>query len=113
MAISSPLVRALLFFFATAAASSAYLTVGENFPLEVRASAIAWFYAIGTGLGGIAGPVVFGHLIASGSRADVFVGYALGGGLMVAAAIVAAFLSVNAEPRSLESVAAPLALRDP
>src|SRR6185437_2776966 len=100
-----------VFFFASAAASSAYLTVGENFPLEVRASAIAWFYAIGTGLGGIAGPVVFGYLIASGSRADVFVGYALGGGLMLAAAIVAAFLAVDAERRSLESVATPLALR--
>ncbi len=67
-----------MFFFASAAASSAYLTVGESFPLEVRASAIAWFYAAGTALGGIAGPVVFGHLIATGERTDVFVGYALG-----------------------------------
>jgi MFS family permease len=102
-----------VFFFASAAASSAYLTVGECFPLEVRASAIAWFYAVGTALGGIAGPVVFGRLIATGERADVFVGYALGGGLMLAAAVVAAFLAVDAECRSLESVAAPLALRDP
>jgi hypothetical protein len=75
-------------------------------------SAIAWFYAAGTALGGIAGPVVFGRLIATGERADVFVGYALGGSLMLAAAAVAAFLAVDAECRSLESVAAPLALRD-
>ena len=111
--LTQTLAWSVVFFFASAAASSAYLTVGENFPLEVRASAIAWFYALGTGLGGIAGPVVFGHLIASGARTDVFVGYALGGGLMLAAALVAAFLTVDAERRSLESVAAPLALRDP
>jgi MFS family permease len=107
------LAWSVVFFFASAAASSAYLTAGENFPLEVRASAIAWFYAVGTGLGGIAGPVLFGYLIARGTRADVFVGYALGGGLMLAAALVAAFLAVNAERRPLESVAAPLAMRDP
>jgi MFS family permease len=99
-----------VFFFASAAASSAYLTVGECFPLEVRASAIAWFYAVGTGLGGAAGPVVFGHLIASGARADVFVGYAIGGGLMLAAAAVAFAFAVDAERRSLEAVAPPLAL---
>jgi MFS family permease len=101
-----------VFFVASAAASSAYLTVGECFPLEVRARAIAWFYAIGTALGGIAGPVVFGHLIASGARGDVFVGYAVGGGLMLAAACVAAVFCVPAERCSLESVAAPLALRE-
>lgn len=100
-----------VFFFASAAASSAYLTVGECFPLEVRASAIAWFYAVGTGLGGAAGPVVFGHLIASGARADVFVGYVIGGGLMLAAAAVAFAFAVDAERRSLEAVAPPLALR--
>jgi MFS family permease len=110
--LSQTVAWSIVFFFASAAASSAYLTVGECFPLEVRASAIAWFYAAGTALGGIAGPVVFGRLIATGERADVFVGYALGGGLMLAAAAVAAFLAVDAERRSLESVAAPLALRD-
>jgi len=104
------LAWSVVFFFASAAASSAYLTVGEIFPLEVRASAIAWFYAIGTALGGIAGPIVFGHLIASGQREEVFTGYALGGGLMIAAAVVAIFFAVDAERRSLESVAAPLAL---
>jgi MFS family permease len=102
------LAWSFVFFFASAAASSAYLTVGECFPLEVRASAIAWFYAIGTAMGGIAGPIVFGHLIASGERGEVFMGYALGGGLMLAAAVVALFLAVDAERRSLEAVAAPL-----
>jgi MFS family permease len=106
------LAWSVVFFFASAAASSAYLTVGELFPLEVRASAIAWFYAIGTALGGIAGPIVFGHLIASGQRDEVFMGYALGGGLMLAAAVVAVFLAVDAERRSLESVTAPLALHE-
>ena len=110
-AFGQTLAWSTVFFFASAAASSAYLTVGECFPLEVRASAIAWFYAIGTGLGGAAGPVVFGHLIASGSRADVFVGYAIGGGLMLAAAVVAFAFAVDAERRSLEAVAPPLALR--
>jgi hypothetical protein len=76
----------------------------------VRASAIAWFYAIGTALGGIAGPIVFGNLIASGERGEVFTGYALGGGLMLAASMVAVFCAVDAERRSLEAVAAPLAL---
>ena len=106
------LAWSIVFFFASAAASSAYLTVGENFPLEVRASAIAWFYAIGTALGGIAGPIVFGRLIATGARGEVFTGYALGGALMLAAALVAAFLAVDAERRSLETVAAPFALCD-
>ncbi len=105
------LAWSVVFFFASAAASSAYLTVGESFPLEVRASAIAWFYALGTGLGGVAGPIVFGHLIEGGSRSEVFAGYALAGGLMLAAALVAAVLAVDAERRSLESVAAPLAAR--
>ena len=76
-ALSQTLAWSAVFFFASAAASSAYLTVGECFPLEVRASAIAWFYAIGTALGGISGPVIFGHLIASGARSDVFIGYTL------------------------------------
>ena len=110
-AFGQTLAWSTVFFFASAAASSAYLTVGECFPLEVRASAIAWFYAVGTGLGGAAGPVVFGHLIASGARADVFVGYAIGGGLMLAAAVVAFAFAVDAERRSLEAVAPPLALR--
>ncbi len=98
----------VIFFFASAAASSAYLTVGETFPLEVRAVAISVFYALGTALGGIAGPAVFGHLIQTGSRDEVLLGYLLGGGLMVGAAVVEWVLGVDAERRSLEEVAPPL-----
>jgi MFS family permease len=99
----------IIFFVASAAASSAYLTVGESFPLEVRAIAIAVFYAFGTAVGGVAGPALFGALIDTGSRMSIFWGYLLGAGLMVAAAVVAALLAVNAERRSLEEVAPPLA----
>jgi MFS family permease len=97
-----------IFFFASAAASSAYLTVGETFPLEVRAVAIAAFYALGTGIGGVAGPALFGWLIDSGSRGQVFIGYALGGALMLGAALAEWLLGVEAEGRSLEDVAPPL-----
>jgi MFS family permease len=98
----------VIFFFASAAASSAYLTVGETFPLEVRAVAISVFYALGTAVGGIAGPTLFGALIQTGSRDEVMLGYLLGGGLMIGAAVVEAFLGVDAEKRSLEEVATPL-----
>ncbi|HVY15406.1 MAG TPA: MFS transporter [Rhodopila sp.] len=97
-----------IFFVASAAASSAYLTVGESFPLEVRAIAISLFYAFGTGIGGVAGPALFGALIDTGSRMSIFWGYLLGGGLMVVAAAVAAALATNAERRALEDVAPPL-----
>jgi MFS family permease len=100
------------FFFASAAASSAYLTVSETFPLEVRALAIAFFYAIGTGIGGVAGPWLFGMLIDTGSRASVFGGYLFGAVLMIAAALVAGRWAVAAERKPLESVARPLAARD-
>ncbi len=99
----------IIFFFASPAASAAYLTVSETFPLEVRALAIALFYAIGTGVGGVAGPVLFGALIETGSRGSVFVGYLLGAGLMIAAAIIAWRFGVAAERRPLEEVASPLA----
>jgi MFS family permease len=98
----------VIFFFASAAASSAYLTVGESFPLEVRAIAIALFYAFGTGLGGVAGPALFGALIDTGNRMSIFYGYLLGGVLMIGAAVVAGFLAADAERRSLEDVAPPL-----
>lgn len=97
-----------IFFVASAAASSAYLTVGESFPLEVRALAIALFYALGTGLGGIAGPLVFGTLIEGGSRVNILYGYLLGGALMVAAGILEAVLGLATERRSLEDIAPPL-----
>ncbi|GAU83499.1 MFS transporter [Bosea sp. BIWAKO-01] len=98
----------VVFFFASAAASSAYLTVSETFPVEMRALAIAVFYAIGTGAGGIAGPWLFGALIDTGSRASVFGGYLFGAALMLAAAVIAALYAVRAERRSLESIARPL-----
>ena len=97
-----------LFFFASAAASSAYLTVSEIFPLEMRAVAISLFYAIGTGIGGFIGPALYGTLIGTGSRDAVFFGYAVAGLLMVAAAVTAAWLGIDAERQPLEAVARPL-----
>ncbi|HEX2942960.1 MAG TPA: MFS transporter [Rhodopila sp.] len=107
-AVQQTMAWTVIFFIASAAASSAYLTVGESFPLEVRAIAIALFYAFGTGVGGVAGPSLFGALIDTGSRRSIFYGYLLGGGLMLLAGVVAARLAVNAERRSLEDVAPPL-----
>ena len=98
----------VVFFFASAAASSAYLTVSETYPLEIRALAIAVFYSIGTGLGGIAGPWLFGVLIDSGSRISVFGGYLFGAALMIAAGLIAWRFAVKAERRSLEDVSKPL-----
>jgi len=102
----------VVFFFASAAASSAYLTVSETFPLEIRALAIAAFYAIGTGIGGVAGPALFGALVESGSRLSILGGYLFGSALMLAAAVVAWMWGVAAERKPLESVARPLAFRD-
>jgi MFS family permease len=102
----------VIFFFASAAASSAYLTVSETFPLEVRALAIAFFYAVGTGIGGVAAPWLFGVLIDTGSRVSLFGGYLLGASLMAAAAIVVFRFGVDAERKSLETVAAPLSAVD-
>ena len=103
----------VIFFFASPAASAAYLTVSETFPLEVRALAIAMFYAIGTGIGGVAGPALFGALIDTGSRTSVFAGYCLGSVLMIAAALIGWRYGVAAERRSLETVASPLAVVEP
>lgn len=100
------------FFFASAAASSAYLTVSETFPLEVRALAIAVFYAIGTAVGGVAAPLVFGALIQTGSREAVFGGYLFGAALMMLAAVVVYFFAVAAERKPLEEVARPLSAAD-
>jgi len=100
------------FFFASAAASSAYLTVSESFPLEIRALAIAVFYAAGTALGGIAAPAVFGALIGSGSRNNVFLGYLFGASLMVAGGLIQARFGLAAERRSLEHIAPPLSAAD-
>ena len=102
----------VIFFFASAAASSAYLTVSETFPLEIRALAIAFFYAVGTGIGGVAGPWLFGLLIDTGSRWSVFGGYLLGSVLMLVAALIAGRWGVAAERKPLEAVAPPLATAD-
>jgi MFS family permease len=100
----------VIFFFASAAASAGYLTVGETFPLEIRAVAIALFYAFGTALGGVGGPWLFGVLIARGSRGEVMVGYLVGAAAMVVAAGVALAFGVDAARRPLEEVAPPLSL---
>src|SRR6478752_6490475 len=98
----------VVFFSASAAASAAYLTVGECFPLEIRALTIALFYAFGTLLGGVGGPWLFGVLIDQGGRGDIVWGYFLGAALMVIAAAVELRLGVKAERKSLEDVAPPL-----
>ncbi len=111
-ATQQTLAWTIVFFFASAAASSAYLTVSETFPLEIRALAIAFFYAVGTGIGGVAGPWLFGVLIDTGSRISVFGGYLFGATLMVVAGSIAAFFCVPAERKPLEDVARPLAFVD-
>lgn len=102
----------VVFFFASAGSSSAYLTVSEIFPMETRAMSIAFFYAIGTGLGGIIGPFLFGQLIGDGIQA-VAVGYHIGAGLMILAGLVELFLGVKAERQSLEDIATPLSAEIP
>jgi MFS family permease len=98
----------VVFLFASAAASAAYLTVSEIFPVEIRALAIAAFYAVGTAIGGIAAPAVFGALIAPGKHEPVLFGYLLGASLMIIAGIVEALFGVAAEGKSLENIAQPL-----
>jgi MFS family permease len=101
-----------IFFIASAAASAAYLTVGESFPLEARAIVIALFYAAGTAIGGVAAPALFGALIATGSRGALMWGYLGGAALMIIAAATEAWIGVAAERQSLESVAKPLSAAD-
>jgi len=103
----------IIFFVASAAASSAYLTVSEVFPLEMRAVSISLFYAAGTALGGFAGPPLYGAMIEGGSRGGLFAAYSLAGALMCAAGLVAWKLGVDAERRPLEEVCAPLGTHDP
>jgi MFS family permease len=98
----------VVFFFASAGASAAYLTVSEVFPLKIRAMAIAFFYAVGTGLGGIIGPALLGKLIGSQSTTETMVGFLIAAGWLVAAGVTALFLAVDAEQKSLEDVAEPL-----
>src|SRR5882672_4956859 len=102
------LLWSAIFFVASAAASAAYLTVSEIFPVEMRAVAISLFYAAGTALGGLAGPPLYGAIIESGSREALFGAYALAAVLMCGAALVALWLGVDAERKPLEEVCAPL-----
>jgi MFS family permease len=98
----------LIFFFASAAASSAYLTASEIFPLETRALAIALFYALGTAIGGSTAPMLFGYLVGTGSAWALAAGYVVAAVLMAAAAVTEAIFGVDAEGRPLESIAGPL-----
>jgi MFS family permease len=112
-AVTLTLMGCIIFFFASAGASAAYLTASEVFPMETRALCIAFFYAIGTAVGGITGPLYFGKLIDNADDiTGIATGYYVGAALMVAGGIVAAFLGVKAEGRSLESLAQPLTAED-
>lgn len=112
-ATTQAIAWSVIFFVASAAASSAYLTVSEVFPLEIRGLAIAVFYAAGTLVGGVAAPFIFGMLIQSGSRTALLYGYLAGAALMIAAAVIEATIGVKAERTSLEQIADPLSkMRD-
>jgi MFS family permease len=101
------------FFLASAGASAAYLTVSEIFPMETRALAIAFFYALGTAIGGISGPLLFGHFIHSGSIDQVATGFLIGAAAMALGGVAELLFGVRAEGRSLESIAAPLSAAEP
>jgi MFS family permease len=105
-------VLAVTFFLASAGASAAYLTVSEIFPMETRALAIAFFYAVGTAIGGISGPLLFGQLINSGQRGQVVWSFFIGAAVMAAAGLVELWLGVAAEQQPLESLALPLTVAD-
>lgn len=105
-------VLAAAFFLASAGASAAYLTVSEIFPMETRALAIAFFYAVGTAIGGITGPVLFGELINSGERGQVLWSFLIGAIVMAVAGLVELWLGIAAEQRALEDLALPLTVAD-
>ena len=111
-AVTLTVFGGVVFFFASAGASAAYLTASEVFPMETRALCIAFFYAVGTALGGIIGPLLFGRLIDAASASKditgIASGYYIGAGLMIAAGVVAIFLGVKAEGETLENIAKPL-----
>ena len=115
-AVTLTLMGSIIFFFASAGASAAYLTASEIFPMETRALCIAFFYAIGTAAGGISGPLLFGALIENASESKditgIALGYFIGAALMIAGGIVEAVLGVRAEGQSLESIAQPLTAED-
>ena len=109
---SSEALIVIVFFLASSGASAAYLTVSEIFPMETRALAIAFFYAVGTGLGGIIGPVLFGQLINSNSRGDVAIAFFIGAAVMAVGGVFEVLFGVNAENQSLEDIAEPLTASD-
>jgi MFS family permease len=111
-ATTTTLCWTVVLFFASTGASSAYLTVSEVFPMETRALAIAFFYAIGTAVGGISGPQLFSRLIETGDEAQVALAFAIGAVLMIAGGVVAIFFGVDAERQSLENIAKPLTAED-
>jgi len=116
-AVTLTIMGMVIFFFASAGASAAYLTASEVFPMETRALCIAFFYAVGTAAGGIAGPLLFGKLIEDATTGGldisaIAIGYYIGAALMIAGGVVAAFLGVHAEGESLESIANPLTAED-
>lgn len=112
-AVTLTLFGAVIFFFASAGASAAYLTASEIFPMETRALCIAFFYAIGTAVGGISGPLLFGRLIdGADSITGIAPGYFLGAALMIAGGVIEIFLGVKAEGQSLEDIAQPLTAED-
>ena len=102
------LAWSVVFFFASAGVSAAYLTVSEIFPMETRALAIALFYAVGTGIGGIIGPQLFGRLIPTGKTSDVFFALAIGAILMIGGGLVEIVYGIKAERKGLEDIATPL-----
>ena len=115
-AVQLTMFGCVIFFFASAGASAAYLTASEVFPMETRALCIAFFYAVGTAVGGITGPLLFGHLIDSASAdkdiTGIAIGYFIGAVLMIAGGIAEIFLGVKAEGQSLEDIARPLTAED-
>jgi MFS family permease len=111
-ATTQALALCAILFVASAAASSAYLTVSEIFPVEMRAVSISLFYAIGTGAGGFIAPALFGGIVESGSREALFGGFVFAAALMLAAAAIVARWGIDAERKPLEEVARPLSARD-
>lgn len=111
-ATTQALCWSAIFFVASSAASAAYLTVSEVFPLEIRAMAISVFYAFGTLAGGVGGPALYGYIVGTGSRSLLFWGYILGAIVMIGGGLSEVFLGVDAERKSLEDIARPLACRD-
>jgi MFS family permease len=110
--VTQTLLWAVVFFFASSAASSAYLTVSEIFPVELRGMVIALFFAVGTLVGGTVAPSLFGYLVDTGSRPELFYGNLLASGLLLATVVVVWLYGVKAERSSLEEVARPLSAAD-